>query len=1281
MKILHTADWHIGQFKGPVENGVNLRGLDTVKCLEYMVDVARQEFPDIVCVSGDIFHQEQIGPSRYSDEMVTATRIIEELSKVSKLVVVMRGTSNHDGTGQFKVLEKMFEKNPKVEIVTTPKVVSTSIADIACIPGFDKQEFRAKFPGLSSEEENIQWTQYISDIVTGLRAQCGNTNIIKDAVPAILMAHYTVPGCNMESGQTSFFANFEPVIPRETLQVANYEAVLLGHIHRPQTIDGLHNVFYSGAINSMNFNDEGQNRGFWIHEFESGRLVKEHRYSTPYREFRTVTMTQEEIRDYLSMRQAYLCEKLKEDDIRNCIVRVKYSCDSEQKKMLNIPALQADLYACGAFYVADIEAESMVDVTNRGLLSEESDPLLNLKKWLDEKCFKDTDKIVELAEPIIASAMQHSSTADIHGVFKPIFIDVKNYRNYPKEHFDFEDISFCTINGQNGAGKSSLFMDAIVDCLFEDTREGDSKSWIRATEDARSGAIEFVFDIGNTRFRVVRTRTKSGKPTLNLAQLSQDGEWLNLSKERIIDTQAEIIRILGMDAMTFKSCALIMQDQYGLFLQAKKDERISILSNLLGLGVYGVMEADTRKRLADAKRDLAAKKEAVNIKNEFISSKGNPEEELNDANNLISEKNKILESLNDKRKSLASDQALYESRLEETRRLRKESEGLETKKKQLEKDIEDTNKVIFACDTMLEHADTIKEKAGRFNEISELMNGMAKDVALWDSEKLKLQDLKEQSLRYQNIIDNCKLRNEQIVAELQKLQSGDMSVIEEKLKELEFVKTELEELEKKKLEKIQAENEYLDQKAEIDKRIQAIKVNLTVARADLAAYEQQKELMDNSECPMVSNATCKFLRKAIREAGKIADTKAGIKIYETAISEAETELDDLRRAVVSRIDKIGCNFERVVELKDKKAELVKYVVLKQQAEEDKLQIARLEVEKESNDKTIAQSKENSSQLILRAQETTERVDKLSKSVETYRKLKEERDGLSDYVERVSKLPVYEERKKNAEEKLGNFQKEVEIVEEKLFILMADIINADEKLKQSNSDSVEQLQKIDAEIDGATDTIARLQITKGALQQKVEDVKKMRDEVKELSKGIEVAAGLAAKYEILKQAFSQDGVPHQIIRNIIPHIADVANNILGSMTGGTMGVEFVMDKAVKGKDGDKATLDVLINEFGKTTLPYASKSGGEKVKASLAVILALAEIKTTAAGIQLGMLFIDEPPFLDNDGAQAYVDSLETIRSRYPDVKVMAITHDDAMKARFSQSITVIKTDEGSKVIC
>lgn len=189
MKILHTADWHIGQFKGPVVDGVNLRSQDTVNCLNYMIKVAEEEKPDIVCVSGDVFHQEQIGPVRYSDEMIVATDTITKLAGVAKAVIVMRGTPNHDGGGQFRVLSKMFANTGNVHIVTSPTVLRTPYADIACIPGFDKQEFRSRFPGLSADEENEAWTSYISSMVMGLRAECHNTSI--------LMAHYTVPGCNI----------------------------------------------------------------------------------------------------------------------------------------------------------------------------------------------------------------------------------------------------------------------------------------------------------------------------------------------------------------------------------------------------------------------------------------------------------------------------------------------------------------------------------------------------------------------------------------------------------------------------------------------------------------------------------------------------------------------------------------------------------------------------------------------------------------------------------------------------------------------------------------------------------------------------------------------------------------------------------------------------------------------------------------------------------------------------------------------------------------------------
>ena len=82
---------------------------------------------------------------------------------------------------------------------------------------------------------------------------------------------------------------------------------------------------------------------------------------------------------------------------------------------------------------------------------------------------------------------------------------------------------------------------------------------------------------------------RSGKVTLNIACF-MEGEWKDCSKERANDTQQEILNIIGMDSFTFKSCALIMQDQYGLFLQAKPEERVEVLGTLLGLGVYQVME-------------------------------------------------------------------------------------------------------------------------------------------------------------------------------------------------------------------------------------------------------------------------------------------------------------------------------------------------------------------------------------------------------------------------------------------------------------------------------------------------------------------------------------------------------------------------------------------------------------------------------------------------------------------------------------------------------------------
>ena len=58
MKILHTSDWHLGTFRSPVKDGVNLRTEDTNRCLDELIRVAKEERPDYSLISGDVLSQQ-----------------------------------------------------------------------------------------------------------------------------------------------------------------------------------------------------------------------------------------------------------------------------------------------------------------------------------------------------------------------------------------------------------------------------------------------------------------------------------------------------------------------------------------------------------------------------------------------------------------------------------------------------------------------------------------------------------------------------------------------------------------------------------------------------------------------------------------------------------------------------------------------------------------------------------------------------------------------------------------------------------------------------------------------------------------------------------------------------------------------------------------------------------------------------------------------------------------------------------------------------------------------
>ena len=598
------------------------------------------------------------------------------------------------------------------------QICAKTWADIACLPGFDKQEFRAKFPGLSADEENLAWTKYISDMVFALRAECEKT--------PILMAHYTVPGCNMESGQTSFFTNFEPVIPREALMAARYEAVLLGHIHRPQIIEGLDNVFYSGAINAMNFNDEGQDRGFWIHEFnEKGTLVKGHKYTTPYRQFHTITWDPDEAGDYIRE---------------------------------------------GAMY--------------------------------------------------------------LH----------------------------------------------------------------------RTGISE----------------------------------------------------------------------------------------------------------------------------------------------------------------------------------------------------------------------DVIREKAKQHSELSLQLSEVEKDVIKYKNAKRTLDSYNEDSDRYQRIITKSKLRNEQIDSQISLLSSSVPTDLEYRLEELNRKKEELDSQQEKRYRASVADHELQQIRSSYSQQISDAKNKRDYHQTRLREIKQQEEFMKNSGCPDIENASCRFLAKAVDDVKNLPVERGCLQKFEKEIETLTSEMNKKVAEKQKKIWEIGYNPDQLKLLLIQVNGLAKYERIKKDAEQNKLEIARLEAEKESNDKNIGQCEENLLQVKSKASEITETVNELSESVDRQEQIKQQMAHLQTYVEQEKELPVYEERKQHVLERIESMEKEMEKLTDRKFVLSSQLTGMDtmiEKMKETFS--TDMVEETDRQIRSNKETLGELQIQKGVLLERLENIDTMRDEISMLNNGIAVAAGRADCYEIYR----------------------------------------------------------------------------------------------------------------------------------------------------------------------
>lgn len=1277
IKILHTGDWHIGQFNGPIINGENARFLDICKCLDTLVEEAVKNQPDFIVIAGDVFHQAKVWSDRGLKESQTAIGYIRKLEMVAPVIVV-RGTPNHDSSEQFNMLETAFKGDDSVLICTKLEVIRVfshhgKTITIATLPGFDRGYFRANTPGLDKAKENEIFTQHIDTLIKGLKAQCNND------IPSVLVTHYTVEGANMESGQTAFFSQFEPCVYLPTLQAADFDLSLFGHIHKPQQLTDCKNAFYCGAVSALNFNDEGQKRGFYIHELdEVSKTLNSTFIELPTREFVTLHLNDGDIRDFNEKGNALILKGFKDK-----ICRVLYNCTDEHNKAFNKTLLEQQLYDDGAFWVQEITPQKIEITVNRTALKEDDTPEDNLKTYLDENGITGVDagRISELAAPIISEALEKSLTLITTGTFVPVEIEVKNYRNYREEKFSFDGIRFCTINGENGAGKSSLFMDAMCDALFEETREGDISGWISNAEDARSGSIKFTFNMGETTYRVTRTRMKSGKATLNLAELV-DGEWADRSREKMKDTQQEILNTIGMDSLTLKATALIMQDQYGLFLTADKDARMTILGNILGLGAYDDMYSRAFNRATDANRDIRSLKDKTAVLLDGVKEDKDISADIYTAQSALDSLKEAKKAADERMASMQLALSVMGEAANRIVSLNSKIASEKAKKAAAKANITTQQGIVMAADGILNRRLEIEQGVSEYKNELEHEKNLLSAKTKFEAVSEKVNSVKSEFGKAIALRADVNKKREQVIST--KLTPATQLLNEEAVIEESHRKYEAAKIQLSELEVIRAEYE-----AAIAKVVEA-KTKLDTVRRDGEAGEKERiikinalrrrtELLEINNCPYASEVQCSFLKDALEAREQIVEAVRELEKYQNntaiAVEAAEKALFGAKVAVPNNYI-------------PEKEKSLKSLLLDLETEERKfgeLSVAREQLKNAQElianyDEQISGYNRQLDNLTNELTKVEAERDALCNDMKTYNTVVERIKTLAAYADDEKQLPVAAEQKRTAlarieelRQTIAEYDCSIDEMEKERTELQPKTMGSEILAKQCSEASAEA-DRIDNEIQEANRKI-------GLLERMRAEAKAKREQAAELIEKINAKSQEAADLEILKQAFSQDGIPHNIVRSVIPILEATATNILGQMSGGKMSVEFVMEKTLKSNSKKEVTaLDIIINDSLTGRLPYMSRSGGERVKSALAVILALAEIKSTKAGVQLGFLFIDEPPFLDSQGMSAYCDALEAIQSRYANLKVMAITHDPEMKSRFPQSVDIVKTADGSKVI-
>lgn len=267
MKILHTADWHVGR---------TLRGHSRADehraVLDEIVQLAADERVDLVLVAGDQF--DRAVPTPESEQIVYDALL--RLARTGAQVVVIAG--NHDNPRRLTAVRPLLElaNVTSASYVAPPDRggvvrLATPSGETACIALFPFQSKRGivQAEALMTGDPDDHQKEYADRCRAIARALCAD--FASDTVN-LVVGHLTVVGAMADGSERSAHI-FDYYVPADIFPVAAHY-VALGHIHRPQQIPGRCPIRYAGSPFALDFGETHGEHSVLLVEAEAGRPAR-----------------------------------------------------------------------------------------------------------------------------------------------------------------------------------------------------------------------------------------------------------------------------------------------------------------------------------------------------------------------------------------------------------------------------------------------------------------------------------------------------------------------------------------------------------------------------------------------------------------------------------------------------------------------------------------------------------------------------------------------------------------------------------------------------------------------------------------------------------------------------------------------------------------------------------------------------------------------------------------------------------------------------------------------